>query len=231
MPKRAACDASYVSSGVIQKSYKIHEKTLRSWAKKGTLRCLRYPTPDGTEGKRLYDITHLRELLGDTTGTAEEKRTQRIAYTRVSSSAQKDALSRQIDELRTAYPDHEIVQDIGSGLNYKRKGFTAILDRVLEGLVKEVVVLHKDRLCRFGGELVESIFEKAGTKLVVHSESNSAGHTTEQELAEDLLAITTVFVARHNGMRGAANRRRRANRGNSKETTSGEGSSVQSLPQ
>ena len=230
MPKRIKCDPAYVSSSVVRQSYDINEKTLRRWAASGTLRHIRYPTPSGTEGKRLYDITHLREIMGDSVATKEEKRTQQFIYARVSSSAQKSDLTRQIDELHAAYPDHKIVQDIGSGLNYKRKGFTALLDRVLEGLVKEIVVLHKDRLCRFGGEFVESILDKAGTKLVVHSQTDSTGHTTEQELAEDLLAITTVFVARHNDMRSASNRRRRA-KGSTEETSRGEGAPDQDLSQ
>ena len=72
-----------------------------------------------------------------------------------------------------------------------------------------MVITRKDRLCRFGSELVEWIFEKNGTQLVVLGTDVSAESSEAGELAEDLLSIVTVFVARHNGMHSAANRRKR----------------------
>ena len=72
-----------------------------------------------------------------------------------------------------------------------------------------MVVTRKDRLCRFGSELVEWIFEKNGTRLVVLGSDVYTNDSEAGELAEDLLAIVTVFVAQHNGLRSAANRRRR----------------------
>jgi putative resolvase len=110
------------------------------------------------------------------------------------------------------------IQDIGSGLNWKRKGFMEILDGVYEKTISEVVVFHKDRLCRFGFELVEFIMEKAGTKLLVHDKIETTTETNEksttkytspeQELAEDLLSIVTVFVARNNGKRSNGYKKR-----------------------
>ena len=82
----------------------------------------------------------------------------------------------------------------------------ALLEQVYSGTVSEVVVRHKDRLCRYGLELVEFLLQKSGTRLVVQS---GEPVSCTQELADDLLAITTVFVARHNGQRSAENRRRR----------------------
>ena len=141
----------------------------------------------------------------------EQEKKARIIYARVSSSHQKKAgdLQRQIDDLKQTYPGYEVISDVGSGLNYKRRGFKTILERVNKGLVEEVVVRHKDRLCRYGLELVEWILEKAGTRLVVLSQSAEQTPDATRELADDLLAITTVFVARHNGQRSAENRRRR----------------------
>ena len=91
----------------------------------------------------------------------------------------------------------------------ERKGFKTLLDAVVDGLVEEVVVMHRDRLCRFGADLLDSIFAKTGTKLVVHC-SPDGPEDDSRELADDLLAVTTVFVARHNGRRSADNRRRRS---------------------
>lgn len=237
MPKRGdtTLDRSrFVAASAIHKRYDINEKTLRRWAKDGKLRHVRY---NGVGGKRLYELAHLKELLGDHYEEEEAvHRTQRIVYARVSSAHQRPDLARQSQELQEAYPTHELITDVGSGLNFKRKGLTAILERVIDGLVKEIVVLHKDRLCRFGCDLLESIFKKVGTKLVVHCKGDVIGEEDcRQELADDLLAVTTVFVARHNGLRSGANRRRRAenqkaNGRDTEESSPGQSKEGSSLP-
>jgi len=149
----------------------------------------------------------------------QQQQRQCICYARVSSQKQADDLQRQVQDLRNAFPNHTILSDIGSGLNFTtRKGFLSLLDRALNGDLEEVVVMHKDRLCRFGIELVEHIFKRSSTKLVVYGASenfngiNSSGddgHAYNAELAEDLMSIITVFVARHNGRRSAENKKRR----------------------
>lgn len=93
----------------------------------------------------------------------------------------------------------------------------SILEQVYDGIVEEVVVAYKDRLCRFGFELVEWIFKKSGTKLVVLSQTERNEENDSRELAEDLLAITTVFVARNNGLRAGQNRKRRKEIENDKD--------------
>jgi len=140
----------------------------------------------------------------------EEKTNQRakIIYARVSSQSQQADLHRQSEALRQAYPDHELVTDIASGLNWHRKGLISILERTYAGLVAEIVVAHKDRLARFGSELLLWIFNKAGTRLVVLDQL-SGTIASSNELADDLMAITTFFVARNNGRRAAENRRKR----------------------
>ena len=173
----------------------------------------------GKKGKRLYCVKDLEEYLGfDRTQensdgerkTSDGYKTETILYCRVSSVAQKEDLQKQIQELKDAYPHHtSVISDVASGLNFKRKGLQRLLDATLRGMVQEVVVLHKDRLCRYGIELMESLFDKTGTRFVVHSQSSN-GENSTQELAEDLLAITNVFVARNNGRRSAENRRQRA---------------------
>ena len=112
-------------------------------------------------------------------------------------------MQRQIDDMQQAYPNHTVIADVGSGLNFQRKGLQTLLERVHKGVVDEVVVRHKDRLCRYGLELVEWIMEKAGTRLVVLCTPDDEKDNSTRELADDLLAITTVFVARHNGRRSA----------------------------
>ena len=100
--------------------------------------------------------------------------------------------------MRERYPDAEIVRDIGSGLNFKRKGLLAILERLHQGDKLRVVVAYRDRLARFGTELIETLLERNGGELVV---LNQRDLSPEEELTTDLLAILTVFSARVNGLR------------------------------
>ena len=155
-------------------------------------------------GKRLYDTRQVRALLGD----REDQGLESIIYARVSSSKQRPDLQRQIDELTQAYPGHRVITDVASGLNFKRPGLRALLDSIHRGNVQEVVVMHRDRLARFAIDLLEYLFRQKGVKLLVHRQDNDAGESAQQ-LAEDLMAITTVFVASHHGKRAAEGRRRR----------------------
>ena len=112
----------------------------------------------------------------------------------VSSNNQKDDLQRQVQYMQEKYPTHQIITDIGSGLNYKRKGLKTILEYAYKGIVKEVVVAYKDRLCRFGFELFEHILQtQSNAEILV---LNQANHSKEQELTDDLLYLLHVFSAR-----------------------------------
>ena len=112
--------------------------------------------------------------------------------------SQKEDLERQVLFLKQKYPDYEVVTDVGSGLNFKRKGFRRVLESVLSNSVSEIVVAHRDRLCRFGFELVQWICDKSDTKLVV-LEQTSLSPT--EELTKDLLSIIHVFSCRLYGLR------------------------------
>jgi predicted site-specific integrase-resolvase len=138
----------------------------------------------------------------------QQQEKTKIIYARVSPNHQKEDLQRQIHDLQAAYPDHELISDIGSGLNYHRKGFQRLLERVYEGAIDEVVVTHKDRLCRYGIELLEWLFTKTGTKLVVRCQDYEESDPS-RELADDLLSVCNFFVARNNGRRASDNRKRR----------------------
>jgi len=96
------------------------------------------------------------------------------------------------------YPDYTLIKDIGSGLNYKRRGLLTLLDLSNKGLVEEVVVWSRDRLCRFGFELIEWLFTQNSTKLVVLDRTKKV---PEQEFTEDILAILQVFACRWNSKR------------------------------
>jgi predicted site-specific integrase-resolvase len=135
-------------------------------------------------------------------------------YCRVSSGKQKDDLERQVQALQDKFPNHKVFKDICSGLKYKRKGLSRLLVLVQKGDIKEVVVAHKDRLARFGVELIQWIIERAGASLVILDQTADA---PEQELTQDLMAIVHVFSCRLNGRR----RYVRANKGGQKAKVGG----------
>ncbi len=123
---------------------------------------------------------------------------QNFIYCRVSSYKQKDDLDRQCMLLSNRYPNHKIVKDIGSGLNYKRKGLLSLLEQSSKGKVGQIIVSSKDRLCRFGFELLEWLFVQNNTELLVLEHNNKS---KEEEFTEDILAILQVFACRWNGKR------------------------------
>jgi putative resolvase len=145
-------------------------------------------------GRYLFDISSFTKR-----GNTEVPDKKKICYARVSGRGQKGDLENQFALLKSKFPDSEIISDYGSGLNFKRKGLLHILDLAYKGQLEEVVVTYKDRLCRFGFELVEHILSnQSNAKIVVLSNSRSSSET---ELANDLLSIITVFSARMHGLR------------------------------
>lgn len=191
--------------------YGVGASTLQAWETKGIVQALRSPG-----NKRLYDVASVARALHVDDRVAcqpQQRAKQRILYVRVSSAKQQQAgdLDRQLQMLQEAYPQHDaVIRDVGSGVNFKRKGLHTLLERAFQGMVREVVVLHKDRLSRFAADLLEYILAKNGAKLVVHrpcGDGDAFG-----DLADDLLAITTHFVASHNGRRAAAHRQERRER-------------------
>ena len=118
----------------------------------------------------------------------------------MSSKKQESDLQRQIKYLKDRYPKYSVIKDIGSGINYKRRGFKTLLELVLSNDVEEIVVYSKDRLSRFSGDLIQDICKHYNTKLTIVSDDIS-GKTDEEEFAEDLISIITVFTARFYGKR------------------------------
>jgi len=150
----------------------LHPNTLRKYADEGKIKSIK-----NEAGQRLYDVeSYQRGAIGVTT----------ICYCRVSSTKQRDDLARQVEFMRERYPAAEIVQDIGSGLNFKRKGLQALLVRLMRGDQLQVIVACRDRLCRFGFELFEFMVKQNGGQILVLS---NPVHCPETELTADLLAI------------------------------------------
>jgi predicted site-specific integrase-resolvase len=132
-----------------------------------------------------------------------------IAYARVSSHDQKDDLERQKQVLEAYCAAQgwtfEIVSDLGSGMNYHKRGLRLLLRAILDDKVGRLVVLHKDRLLRFGAELVFSICEAKNVEVVIVNKGEDA--TFEEDLAKDVLEIITVFSARLYGSRSRKNKK------------------------
>ena len=195
----------YISFGAIKRKYDVGCATLHRWHEAGTVRVVRMPG-----GKRWCAEHDVERVFGSgLVQAAGEPPKKRVCYARVSSEHQRGDLQRQIEFLQRHYPQHEVVSDVGSGLNWNRPRFKALLDSVFERRVEEIVVAYKDRLCRFGVEFVEWLCKKSDCRLVVHNEDSSDGESLTHELSDDLLSIVTVFVARSNGQRSALNRKRR----------------------
>ena len=130
-------------------------QTMRNWDKKGLLK----PDELTKGGERRYKLSSLKNINRNIVFNVDDLKT--IAYARVSSADQKEDLVRQVQVLEFYCAkqgfNYEIIQDLGSGMNYYKKGLTRLLNLILEGQVKRLVLTHKDRLLRFGAELVFSI--------------------------------------------------------------------------
>ena len=144
-------------------------------------------------------------LTPETAWRRGARQAQKIIYCRVSSNKQKDDLKRQIEYLQNLYPSHDIISDIGSGINFKRKGIQTILEYALQQNIEEIVVAYKDRLARFGYELLEKTIELSGGKITVIN--NEKYKSNSEELAEDLLSIIHIFNCRQMGKRRYNNKK------------------------
>lgn len=169
----------------------LSDNTLRKYADEGKIKCIK---PNGRT--RLYDVTVLQQNKKFCAETYDRKPV--VCYCRVSSRKQQDDLVRQVAYMRQQFPDAEIIQDIGSGLNFKRKGLQTILQRLLQGDKFTLIIAYPDRLTRFGNQLFEYMFQQNGGELMV---LNKPEVSPEQELTEDLLEILHIFSCRMHGLR------------------------------
>lgn len=173
---------------------KRHVRTLQKWDRDGVLPALR------TKTNRRY---WLKEQLDAFLGQTEARPTRRVAYCRVSDHAQKSDLRSQracIETfcLSTGRSDVDYICEVGGGLNFKRKEFLTIVDSIIGGGISELIVAHKDRLTRFGFELMQHLCETHDVKLVV---VNIEETSPEQEVVNDLMTIVHCFSSRLYGLR------------------------------
>ena len=183
-----------ISIGELAEMKAVSVDTIRRWEREGRIKSVR--TDGGHRRYRLADFVDCKP--GKT-----------IAYARVSSHDQKADLDRQ-DAVLSGYCqsqgwDYEVIRDLGSGMNYRKKGLQKLLNTLLDGDVARLLVTHKDRLLRFGSELVFAVCEYHGTEVVILNKREDA--TFEEDLASDVLEIITVFSARLYGSRSSKNKK------------------------
>ena len=186
----------YYTVGKFAKLISKNPQTLREWDKKDVLK----PHHVAPTGYRYYSQEQLNHYLG--LKGIETKTKKVIGYCRVNSHKQKDDLNRQIENVKTfmyakGY-SFEIITDIGSGINYNKKGLIQLIDMITNSEVEKIVILYKDRLLRFGFEIIENLCKKYGTIIEIIDNTEK---TEDQELVEDLVQIITVFSSRLQGKR------------------------------
>lgn len=190
-----------VGIGQAAKELGVSRETLRRWEAAGKIQVERTP-----KGHRRYDLSRLYGIAP----RPPLSNRPTLAYARVSSHDQKEDLIRQVALLETFCVangwTYEVIQDLGSGLNYSKRGLQQLIRRICSGQVGRLVLTHKDRLLRFGSELVFALCEAYNTEVVIINQSEQPLSFVE-ELAQDVLEIITVFSARLYGSRSHKNRK------------------------
>lgn len=183
----------------------IHPDTLRRWANSGKVKVAGF-TPGN---QRLFDLRDFERLGVSLTSRPIQRQRPTIAYARISSHDQKDDLKRQVEMLELYCSSngwqYELIKDLGSGMNYHKKGLKKLIRALCHQEVGRIVVTHKDRLLRFGSELIFSICSHVGCEVVVINASDDS--TYEEDLTRDVLEIITVFSARLYGSRSHQNKK------------------------
>ena len=180
----------------------ISPKTLRLWEKEGKLCSMKT-----VGGHRRYNPRILLKLVS--ADKSEDSKTT-ICYARVSTQDQKKDLETQVDVLTKFCESNkwmlfDIISDLGSGLNYKKKGLSRLIKLICSEAIQRLVVMNKDRLLRFGSEIIFDLCEIFGVEVII---INSSQQTTfEEELANDVLEIITVFSSRLYGSRSHKNKK------------------------
>ncbi|WP_156851398.1 IS607 family transposase [Bartonella refiksaydamii] len=191
----------FVGIGKAAQALGVSISTLRRWESEGKI-----VSEHTAGGHRRYDLSKLRPELFHSRELSQRKT---IAYARVSSHDQKDDLERQkqVLELYCASQGwtYELISDLGSGMNYRKKGLKRLLDALIENEIGRLVITHKDRLLRFGAELVFAICEAKQVEVVILNQGEESSF--EEDLAKDVLEIITVFSARLYGSRSRKNQR------------------------
>lgn len=187
-----------MSIGKFAKRVGVNVVTLRRMEKRGEL----LPAHISSGGTRYYSIDQLKYF------GKNNKEKLVVGYCRVSTPSQKDDLANQVNYVKTYMLSRgyrfQIIEDIGSGINYNKKGLKELIDKINNQEISKVVVLYKDRLVRFGYELIEYMCAINGADIEIIDNTEKS---KEEELTDDLIQIVTVFANRLYGQRSKKTKR------------------------
>jgi putative resolvase len=199
--------AMYVSIGQAAEIIGVSISTIRRWESEGSLN----PDFRTKGGHRRYDVQRIKnEILEQSAEDVHidlDRKT--YVYARVSSHDQKLDLARQAKRLSQYCEaqgwEHEVISDLGSGINYNKKGLTKLIKLICKQKVSRLILTHKDRLLRFGSPLLFKLCEFFGTEILVLEDKQTK--TFEEELVADVIEIMTVFTAKMHGKRSHRNKK------------------------
>lgn len=181
----------FVNMKDAEKILGLSKSTLRNYEKEGKIESIRTEN-----GWRKFNV---KKYLLDNNIEVNEEVKKNIIYCRVSSYDRKEDLERQVEFLQSKYPEYEVITDIGSGINFKRKGLKKIIKLAIENELNEVVVTYKDRLCRIGYDLIEFILKDySNAKITIE---NTEEKNINEEITQDLIEIITVYSSKLHGRR------------------------------
>ncbi|WP_372365176.1 IS607 family transposase [Candidatus Uabimicrobium sp. HlEnr_7] len=202
---------TWISIGKVAEFFGVTTQSIRDWTKQGRLEAIRT-----LGGHRRYKLEGIEKKLG-----IENENKKTILYSRVSAHDQKEDLVRQKQELKNYSEKHKTsnvveISEIGSGLNYEKRGLKKLLSLILNDNVKQVVVSYKDRLMRFATQILEQVCTAKNVELVVLNERPEKKF--EEVVVEDVLSVLTVYCAKIYGRRSHERRKKRQNK---KRTSTG----------
>jgi predicted site-specific integrase-resolvase len=190
----------YVNSKKAKEILGVHIQTLYNWEKKGKIDTIRT-----VGGHRMYNVQKYlasnMKVDEDELKIEDNEKKYKLCYIRVSTNNQKDDLERQRKYMKDKYPTHLIIEDIGSGINFNRKGIRKIIKYAISGEIKELVIAYKDRLTRFGYELIEDLIKEYSNGEIIVDNKINKDKNVKEEMVEDVLQILNVYTAKMNGLR------------------------------
>jgi len=170
----------YLTPKQAQKQYGYHPKTLAYWADQGKV--IYTKSPGGHRRYLASSLDSIQSQVGET-----------VLYARISTPTQKPELENQVSYLAQNFPGCQCIQEVGSGMNFQRREFLNLMERVSKREVKRIVVAHKDRLCRFGFDFVEWFCNLNGCEIKV---LNHTYQSPRQEMMDDFLSIMHCFSSK-----------------------------------
>lgn len=184
-------DLEFVNMKDAERMLGLSKSTLRNYEKEGKIETIRTET-----GWRKFNV---KKYLLDNNIEVKKEVKKNFIYCRVSSYDRKEDLARQVEFLQSKYPLYEVITDIGSGINFKRKGLKKLIKLAISNELNEVVITFKDRLCRIGYELIEFIFKDySNAKIIIE---NTEEKNINEEITQDLIEIITVYSSKLHGRR------------------------------